>query len=76
MTNVTEALPARMVKWGCTLHRKSDGKTSKYVLEHKGRNYRGFIYLRDNYDVALDSSLNDLYSNFFYETGYRKVERA
>ena len=74
MINVTENLPGRMKRFGCTLHMETDGKIDKFVLENKKLAYRGFTYLKSGYERGSETKLDDLYSNFYYETGLIKVE--
>lgn len=73
MTEATHELPARLRNYGCKLLKQDDGTRTKFVLIHKNRDYRGFIYLRNDYLFGNDSALNDLYANFYYETGVQKV---
>jgi hypothetical protein len=69
-----EILPVRMKKFGCTLSATDNGYTIKYVLTNTKQNYRGFIYLKSSYEASGHATLHDLYSNFYYETGLKKVE--
>ena len=74
MLDVTEDLPKRMKKHGCKLHMQTDGYTNKFVLTNPNLEYRGFIYKRGVYSRDTDTSLSDLFSNFYYVTGLAKVE--
>lgn len=69
-----EILPVRMKKFGCTLTASDNGYVIKYVLTNDKRGYRGFIYLKSSHEASSSSTLHDLYSNFYYETGLKKVE--
>lgn len=75
-TVMTQNLPPRMRAYGCTLSRINTGKTSKFVLENKTMNYRGFIYLHNARWTRDDCGLTDLYANFYYETGLLKVAKT
>lgn len=74
--NSLRVLPQRMVKWGCTLKIEKKDNILKFVLENKPRNYRGFIYVNEQLEHESDSRLNDLYNNFYYETGLMKIENT
>ncbi len=67
MIDVTENLPRRIREKGATLHMSDNGKVSKFVLVCKKLNYRGFIYVRNDYVLDMEGSLKDLYNNFYYE---------
>lgn len=67
MIDVTEDLPRRIREKGANLFKQDNGKVTKFVLICKKMNYRGFIYVRNDYILDTDGSLKDLYNNFYYE---------
>ncbi len=68
-------LPKRMVRAGCTPTTIKNGDMTKFVLENKNREYRGFIDIRVD-DRKREARLYDLYSDFYYRTGLMKVENT
>jgi hypothetical protein len=76
MLDVTVELPARMKRHGCELFKTVNGNMEKFILINKARGYRGFIYLKDTYIADSETKMDDLFNNFYYETGLIKVGHA
>lgn len=72
MTDVTFDLPNRIKKSGGKLFAKSNGPITKFVLIVAAYDYRGFIYVRVN-EREADSSLKDLFNEFYYKNNIRVI---
>lgn len=66
MIDISQELPNRIRLRGAKLFETLIGERIKYVLEHKEKGYRAFLYVNTNFRDR-DSCLKDLFNNYYYE---------